>query len=171
MEGIKDRIDAAVAAVLLVGMQIVLKWIPLAFGAASILYVGYFGLKQFGPDNIKYGLQYDLNSDHVHISNKPHDCDWDTAPLGRKNCRYEKVVSIQRSEPQEGTIKGGVSVFVNGTWVPVLNGLITPKVGTVVNGYVYRGDNPADKNSWIPVIVGNTQRVIAVSVTWQKVSD
>ena len=40
---------------------------------------------------LRYEVQYDAE---VTIENKPHDCKFLTAPMGRKNCSYEKEVSI-----------------------------------------------------------------------------
>ena len=39
-------------------------------------------------------LRYEMAYDDVIYEDKPHDCDFITAPLGRKNCRYEKKVLI-----------------------------------------------------------------------------
>ena len=55
------------------------------------------------PDNwqikwqIKYAWEYSVDSDHVVIERKPHNCDWDSAPLGNKHCHYEAVVSTLNS--------------------------------------------------------------------------
>jgi hypothetical protein len=117
MGGIKDRIDGPLAAVLRESMRIVLVWIPLAFGAASIPYVGYVGLKSFGPDSIKYRLQYDVDSDHVYISDKPHDCEWDTAPMGNKLCHYEKSVSVIREDLKPWELYAGKKAKVNSVFV------------------------------------------------------
>ncbi len=40
---------------------------------------------------IRYELQYDAD---VTKTAKPKDCDFLTAPLGKKNCSYEKLVVI-----------------------------------------------------------------------------
>ena len=40
---------------------------------------------------LRYEYQHDAE---VTVENKPRDCDFLTAPLGRKNCSYKKEVSI-----------------------------------------------------------------------------
>ena len=39
-------------------------------------------------------LRYNFQYDEVSYDEKPRDCDFLTAPLGKKNCSYEKEVSI-----------------------------------------------------------------------------
>jgi hypothetical protein len=41
-------------------------------------------------NNLWYSIQYGVRIDQVTIDKKPHDCDWNTAPLGSKNCHYEE---------------------------------------------------------------------------------
>jgi hypothetical protein len=41
-----------------------------------------------------YQLQYEVSADRVRVDKKPKDCEFLTAPLGRKNCDYEKEVSV-----------------------------------------------------------------------------
>ena len=48
------------------------------------------------PDSIKYpiyyGLEYSIDSSQVHFNKEPTDCDWEHAPIGNKDCHYEKQV-------------------------------------------------------------------------------
>lgn len=50
----------------------------------------------FMPDSwtnaIWYGVKYKISVDQVYTSNKPSDCDWGRAPLGKKGCYYKAVV-------------------------------------------------------------------------------
>jgi len=41
---------------------------------------------------LRYQLVYQVSSNKVTKEKKPSDCDFMTAPLGRKNCHYNKVV-------------------------------------------------------------------------------
>jgi hypothetical protein len=41
-----------------------------------------------------YATEYGVASGHVIIFPKPHDCDWEHAPLGDKACHYEKHVEL-----------------------------------------------------------------------------
>jgi hypothetical protein len=43
-----------------------------------------------------YALKYDTDSTHVHITPKPGDCDFLSAPIGFKDCHYEKSVEVTR---------------------------------------------------------------------------
>lgn len=40
----------------------------------------------------RYAVQYGVSFAHVTKQNKPHDCDWLTAPMGKKNCHYDPQV-------------------------------------------------------------------------------
>lgn len=45
------------------------------------------------PDTwrIKYAMRYMVDLGNITIESKPHDCDWDSAPLGSKHCHYEMI--------------------------------------------------------------------------------
>jgi hypothetical protein len=77
----------------------VLKWL---FGLAILAFVAWRLL----PDDwrVKYTAEYMLNDNQVVIERKPHNCDWDSAPLGNKHCHYEKVVTVYN---QDGKIIEG----------------------------------------------------------------
>ena len=45
------------------------------------------------PNAIWYGVEYNVSFNKVYTSNKPPDCDWSYAPIGRKGCYYKAVVS------------------------------------------------------------------------------
>ncbi len=49
------------------------------------------------PDSIRYPFvyqfQYDVKYDDVHVDKRPNDCEWGHAPIGDKDCHYEKFVS------------------------------------------------------------------------------
>ena len=54
-----------------------------------------------------YAFRYGTDSDQVHIEAEPHDCDFSKAPLGDKECHFEKQV-----ETQTDSKTGKVSVYV-----------------------------------------------------------
>lgn len=54
----------------------------------------------------RYYLTSDIPAAHVFIDSQPHDCDFLTAPLGQKNCHYERVV-------QKETLEGAPSIYVS----------------------------------------------------------
>jgi hypothetical protein len=63
----------------------------------------------------RYAGKYDLKPEQVTIEKKPHDCDYQTSPLGNKNCHYERTISTVLT----GITKGGrqvVSYDERKTW-------------------------------------------------------
>lgn len=44
----------------------------------------------------RYQLQYNAAAEYVTVEKKPHDCDFWTAPVGRKHCDYKKRASIEK---------------------------------------------------------------------------
>jgi hypothetical protein len=54
-----------------------------------------------------YAIVNGTDTDQVHIDAKPHDCDFSKAPLGDKECHFEKHV-----ETQTDSKTGKVSVYV-----------------------------------------------------------
>lgn len=81
---------------------------------------------------LRYEIQYD--DAEVTAVEKPRDCDFLTAPLGRKNCSYKKEVSIARFSV---SVKGEPIVSYNEgeTWHPNPFG---PKSGARVEIYWVR---------------------------------
>ena len=72
-------------------------------GCIVWLVIGCFFLCAFGreiPNLIfpqskwTYAFRYETESKYVIIDKKPHDCEWGAAPIGRKHCHYEKVVTV-----------------------------------------------------------------------------
>jgi hypothetical protein len=59
-----------------------------------------------------YALDYSVEAGQVTIEKKPHDCEYDTSPLGNKNCHYERVISTVRTRPA-----GGGQMVSNDNWV------------------------------------------------------
>lgn len=55
-----------------------------------------------------YAIWYSTDTDQVHIEAEPHDCDFLKAPLGNKECHFEKLV-----ETQQDSKTGKVSVYVH----------------------------------------------------------
>jgi hypothetical protein len=55
-------------------------------------------------DPILYSTVYQINSDQVHRSDRPTDCDFMHAPLGNKDCHYKKLVTAYNSV---GNVVGG----------------------------------------------------------------
>ena len=60
---------------------------------------------------MRYAWSYDVPSDQVKLAPKPHDCDFWSAPMGRKHCSYVPAVSSYNAAGQSvgGKTKTGVS--------------------------------------------------------------
>jgi hypothetical protein len=86
-----------------VATKIIAEWlVSAARGAArglkKLLIIGLilgglaFAVWWVIPDDwkIKYAVEYMVDTNQVVIEPKPHDCEWDTAPLGSKHCHYDR---------------------------------------------------------------------------------
>jgi hypothetical protein len=68
---------------------------PSIWGLVMIFLVfPWFGKVWYGK--WRYAVQYSIDASKVQINSQPHDCDFLTAPLGEKNCHYERSVSTVR---------------------------------------------------------------------------
>jgi hypothetical protein len=81
----------------------------------------------FGPTEDQLMSKYDLKVGHVQVAKKPNDCKFQAAPLGQKNCHYEKRVVLLN---HTGEIIGGDEVTANGKHV------VTRPTAKVVDVYV-----------------------------------
>lgn len=43
-----------------------------------------------------YASEYNVDSSHVFVEAKPHDCDFQRAPLGNKECHFERSVTTDK---------------------------------------------------------------------------
>lgn len=60
------------------------------------------------PDKYRYAVEYDVPSEKVYVQDKPHDCEWEKAPLGNKYCHFERRVAPSMND------KGVVTeVYIN----------------------------------------------------------
>lgn len=62
----------------------------------------------FPQSTFGYAMRYELPDNKVVIERQPHDCEWDSAPIGSKHCHYEKIV--QTETDQNGKV---TAVYVN----------------------------------------------------------
>lgn len=63
-----------------------------------------------------YALKYDTSSNHVHVLPKPTDCDFLHAPIGFKDCHYEKSVQVTRYSTDVHSRQPIVSYDGGKTW-------------------------------------------------------
>lgn len=66
---------------------------------------------------LRYQAQYGFNADaSVSIAREPTDCDFLSAPLGSKDCHYEKVVAVEMYTKDVKTGRPIVSYDEGKTW-------------------------------------------------------
>jgi len=86
---------------------VVTNLLGLAFLAIGVVHL-YLWLT---PASFLLKRQYGLQSSHVLAEKVPTGCDFMSAPLGKKNCRYEQQVTLLDSQ---GDVIGGDVVMPNG---------------------------------------------------------
>lgn len=65
---------------------------------------------------LRYEIQYSTSSGLVTVERKPPDCDFMHAPLGDKDCHFEKVVSVVMYAPDTQTRRPIVSYDEGKHW-------------------------------------------------------
>jgi len=69
--------------------------------AAVLLFAGlYWWLL---PENRKLAYLHSVPVHQVYINAKPHDCDFDRAPYGNKECHFEKLVQVEQDDHHRAT--------------------------------------------------------------------
>jgi hypothetical protein len=58
----------------------------------------WFILPDSWTDKIRYSAEYSVEMSQVERHDPPTDCDFMTAPLGRKNCHYKKTVAAYNAQ-------------------------------------------------------------------------
>jgi hypothetical protein len=66
----------------------------------------------------RYEIQCGVSSEHIHKSDRPHDCNFLHAPIGGKGCRYE--ITVTEEEVRKSQQPGRFVVSNDGgkTWAP-----------------------------------------------------
>lgn len=86
---------------------------------ALVLLYAYAGdiLIYLAPSTtLGYALKYDVAESMVVVDKRPHNCDWNTAPLGAKHCHYEVQVQWTRTAMATGGAPPLVSYDGGKTW-------------------------------------------------------
>lgn len=104
-----------------------------AIFALVVVWVVILGLSDLWQSKLRYAWWYNVSSDQVTIEKKPTDCDFFRAPLGDKECHYERRVSTVRVKTEYLDFQRGSVNYVsfdNGkTWnVDPANPPTKPKV-------------------------------------------
>jgi hypothetical protein len=55
-----------------------------------------------GPVKSWYALNNGVPVERVQVEKKPHDCEYDTAPIGSKHCHYDAKVSVWKGTDSPG---------------------------------------------------------------------
>ena len=72
--------------------------------AATIVFLGVPAafIWMLLPDSftqpIRYAAEYSVDKSHVFIEKEPTDCDWGHAPIGNKDCHYDKTVLTTKND-------------------------------------------------------------------------
>jgi len=103
-------------------------------------------------DKVRYSNQYDVPMSQVKRETRPSNCDWDFAPLGKKGCHYEKVVTGSNSSGDR----------VAGTDAPVFSTDVN--TGKPIVSYDQR-------KTWQLAPEGMSTNVTEVDISWTKVDD
>jgi hypothetical protein len=80
-----------------IGQEVVGELLGFVFLAvmAALLFWG------IAPNSIRfpafYSWKYSVPRSHVHVDNEPADCEWSYAPIGEKDCHYDKLVEPLRN--------------------------------------------------------------------------
>jgi hypothetical protein len=77
-------------------------------GLAAIFFFAM--LDSVWVNRVRYAVQYSVDMDKVLMEPKPHDCDFLKAPLGEKNCHFDKTV-VPQTATNDATQVTGVYVM------------------------------------------------------------
>jgi hypothetical protein len=86
---VEDTVIRTVKAIFWTGLVLLMltqfgPYVPLALSHPSIAWRAF---------------QRNIPPDRVTLAKRPHDCDFDTAPLGNKNCHYDtKIITLSSAE-------------------------------------------------------------------------
>jgi hypothetical protein len=113
------------------------------WGGVSIVFFFFIMTNWIGDmwnSKIITAVRYGTSSDNVQVQKEPHDCDFLEAPLGRKPCRYVKIVSMVKFSVS--TTGNPIQSFDDGkTWETVSEGSARPRGDYVVVSYTKHMDD------------------------------
>lgn len=85
-------------------------WFWVAVAGGILLYA-------FWDTKLVMAVRLNVDSEHLEIAPKPHDCEFMTAPIGDKHCHYKQVVQKTLHARE---VKGGYPIYSSDdgkTWV------------------------------------------------------
>jgi hypothetical protein len=130
-----------------------------ALYAILFYYIIFVWIPNAWYSKTRFAFQYSLEYDQVTVDKKPHDCDWLRAPLGDKECKYNREVSVQEVKPNAW---GGQSTSID-EWKTQSDFAMN------ANGeHIYSSDKG---KTWMLDPYYSGPRKPAVSVYWTKKED
>jgi hypothetical protein len=85
-------------------------WIWIAWSVFSFLQTSVWESKS------RYAMYYGVPNEHVTLLKKPHDCDFLKAPIGSKECHFDKNVEVTQIGKDTKTGRPVVSHDSGKTW-------------------------------------------------------
>ena len=85
-------------------------------GGILLVWVVWWAIPAAWHSKVRYMIQYSVDYSEVHEDVRPHDCDFLKAPLGDKNCHYERTVSTIRTGRDQASGRSTVSFDDGKTW-------------------------------------------------------
>jgi hypothetical protein len=65
-------------------------------GIIGLILVALWPYLSFDPVKSWYALTHKVPVERVEVEKKPHDCEFNTAPIGSKNCHYDAKVFVTK---------------------------------------------------------------------------
>ena len=91
-------------------------WVTSAFWIWIAWLVYSFFQGSIWESKSRYAMYYDVPSDHVTVLKEPHDCDFLKAPIGSKECHFDKNVEVTKVGKDNKTGRPVVSHDNGKTW-------------------------------------------------------
>jgi hypothetical protein len=82
----------------------------------GLFFLAYFAWTWVSDTKLRYAVQYGINTDQVTIATEPADCDFMHAPLGQKDCHYEKTVLVIKRGTDTKSSRPIISYDEGRTW-------------------------------------------------------
>ena len=77
-------------------LKTVFCWVVVIVG---VIYGGSLCAPYMFPESTwAYTLRYNALNKYVVVDSKPHDCDWGKAPIGNKECHFERVLTVKQGD-------------------------------------------------------------------------
>lgn len=91
-------------------------WVMSAFWIWIAWLVYSFFQGSIWESKSRFAMYYDVPSDHVTVLKEPHDCDFLKAPIGSKECHFDKNVEVTKVGKDNKTGRPVVSHDNGTTW-------------------------------------------------------